>query len=115
MPAYYKLCHRIPDDAVVADTGGGIGNRHWFCFWFPVFVPINPYGVIPDPGPVFSHPELSPEDVRNMNALAMIDNLAEGLTGNLSQQIQESVAAHMQHFKRKLGKGFDLSRHTERG
>jgi hypothetical protein len=104
MPAYYKLCHRIPDDSTVADTSGSIG-RHFNCVWILNFVPVGPIGIGPDPGPVFTHPALDPEDVRNMQTLAAIDNLAEGLPTDLSVQIHEAVAAHM-HIPPKARYGF---------
>jgi hypothetical protein len=51
------------------------------------------------------------EYARHLQALATIDQIAEELPGELSRDIQHSVAAHMQSLGQKLGEG-ELSRHT---
>jgi len=50
-----------------------------------------------------------------LQALATIDRIAEELPGELSRDIQQSVAAHMQSLGQKLeglGEGVKLSRYT---
>jgi hypothetical protein len=48
-----------------------------------------------------------------LQILATIDQVAEELPGELSRDIQRSVAAHMQSLGHKLGVGIELSRHPQ--
>jgi hypothetical protein len=59
--------------------------------------------------PVFTHPEVDERDVRNLQGLATIDQLAEELPDHLSHDIKLAVAAHMQSFGKKFGAGAELS------
>ncbi len=68
---------------------------------------------LPDPLPFITLPDFGQEKVRHMQILATIDAVAEELPGELSRDIQRSVAAHMQSFGHDLGEDIELSRHTQ--
>jgi hypothetical protein len=61
---------------------------------------------------VFTHPEIDEREVRNLQGLATIDQLAEELPDHLSHEIRRAVAAHMQSFDKKFGAGIELSQHA---
>jgi hypothetical protein len=99
------ICIPVPKDATTID-----GSRR-ICFTVPVLIPVHL-----DPRPPFvTHPAINQEYARHLQVLATIDQIAEELPGELSHDIQHSVAAHLQSLGRKLGVGIELSRHTSNG
>lgn len=83
------------------------------CFTVPDLVwPLYLGPPIPDP-PFVTLPGFDQEKIRHLQILATIDGVAEELPGELSRDIQRTVAAHMQSLGHNLGAGIKLSRHTQ--
>ena len=82
-----QICHVIP--AVIPNP--------------PHFSPPIPQWLIPD--------DVRPEDLRQLQTLATIDQLAADLPGHLSADIHRPIAVHMRLLGEKLGGGIELSRH----
>jgi hypothetical protein len=98
------ICFRVhePKGEVIPDL-----NRQ-VCF----ILPIATLPKFPQVPPVFTHPEIDEREVRNLQGLATIDQLAEELPDHLSHEIRRAVAAHMQSFDKKFGAGIELSQHA---
>jgi hypothetical protein len=99
----WTICVSVPKGNVTID-----GSRR-ICWVVPQHVP--PRFSPPDP-PFMTHPELNPEQVRHMQSLATIDQIAESLPKDFAREIQRSVAAHMRSIGQGLGAGVELSRHS---
>lgn len=104
----WTICLPVPKDETTID-----GSRR-ICFFVPVLV-WPPYlgPPLPDPPPFVTLPDFDQEKIRHLQILATIDRVAEELPGELSHDIQRSVAAHMQSLGQNLGPGIELSRHTQ--
>ncbi len=84
-------------------------NRQ-ICHMIPVVIPDPPHFRIPIPQWLIPD-DVRPEDLRQLQTLAAIDQLAADLPGHLSADIHRSVAANMRLLGEKLGEGIELSRH----
>src|SRR5215203_663390 len=102
----WKFCLPVPKGNVTVD------GRRQVCFFIPDLIP--PRFGPPDP-PFITHPELNPEQVRHLQALATIDGIAESLPHDFSRDIQRSVASYMRSMAEGLGAGIELSRHSHKG
>jgi hypothetical protein len=98
----YTICFPVPHDRITRD-----GHRV-ACICIPFVVPPHLW-TPPDPG-FLVHPDLDSDQVRHLQFLATIDQVAEKLPADLSREIQASVAAHMQTLGKRLGHGITLSK-----
>jgi hypothetical protein len=89
----------------------GVDGSRQICVLIPQLIAPAPITPNPPDPPFIDVPQFDQEQVRQLQSLVTIDQLAERLPPDMSQDFRRAVTSHMASLQQRLGPGIEVKRH----